>query len=489
MRAREDGARELSRAAASGVVWTALERVGGRVLNFVVLAVLARLLAPDDFGLLALAMVVLAFAEVVAGQGLAEAIIQAPEDGGERLSTAFWINLAGGLVLCLIAVAGAGLFAGLFREPRMTGVLRVLSVTFVVAATSGVHQALLRKRMAFRELALQSFLAAAAGGAVGVAMAVTGFGVWSLVGQSLATAVTGAAALWWLEPWRPQRRFSGARARELVRFGASVVGSRLANFVNRRGDDLVVGAVLGSAALGLYTVAYRVVLALSSALLGTSNAVAYPTLVKIRDDRDRLEGVYAFAVFATCLAAFPLFVGTSICAREITMVAFGPTWLAAVPVLRVLALIGVVHGLTYNLDVALLAVDKPHVAMVLKAVNAAANLTAFLVAVRWGIVAVAAAFVLRGVVMAPVQMLVLQRWAGIRAVTCLRAAAGPAAACAVMTGVVLLVWHRLTAATGAAPRLAIMVASGALAYAATVAVVAPHATRRALGSLPWMQTS
>ncbi len=485
---RRGGAESLIRTAASGVVWTAAERVGGRVLNFVVFAILAHLLAPEDFGLIALAMVVIAFGEILAGQGLTEAIIQAAVVDQERLSTAFWINVGGGGLLFLLGFTGAPFFAEAFHEPGMPVVLRALSFLFLISGISGVHHSLLAKQMRFRSLAVLGVLTAGCGAVVGVALALAGFGVWSLVGQSLSASMVGTVMLWRLEPWRPGFVFSGEKAKGLLSFGWNVVAGRFAGFLNRRGDDLVIGAVLGSMVLGYYTVAYRVILALTSMILGTVSSVAFPVFVRVRSEARDFAGAYALAVFTTSFVAFPAFLVVGLYAREIVLLAFGGRWLPSVPVLQVLSIIGLFHGVAYPADAALLAQGKPSVVLKLKLVNAALNFLGFVIAVRWGIVAVAAAFVIRAAVMSPLQMVVLGRSAGLPALGYLRAAAIPFGGSLIMGSTMVLVSHWLPPSLRPELQFVVPVVIGSAVYAGTLLLGAPATTRRAVSRLVSVST-
>ncbi|HEU0214277.1 MAG TPA: oligosaccharide flippase family protein, partial [Jiangellaceae bacterium] len=198
----------LGRTAVRGLAWTMLRSVSSRLVGSLVFVVLARLLDPRAFGTIALASVFVVLLSLLVEAGFGEALIQRKEVTSSDLDTAFWLSNAMGTGLALIMAASAGVVGELLGQPELAPVLRVLSLVLVLAALASVPQALLRRELAFRQIAIRGVAATLAGGAVGVGMAVAGWGVWSLVGQILANTVVGTAALWLACPWRPGRAVS-----------------------------------------------------------------------------------------------------------------------------------------------------------------------------------------------------------------------------------------------------------------------------------------
>jgi PST family polysaccharide transporter len=189
-------ATELRAAAARGVGWSALQASASRLLSAVVFVLLARLLEPDAFGVVAVASVFVAFMTVLVDQGFSQALVQRPSLDREHLDTAFWANLAASAVVVALVVGAAGPVADLFDEPDLAPILRALSLALVASALGGVPTALLRRRLAFASLALRGLLSVAAGGVAGVAAALAGFGAWSLVIQLVVQAGVETAVVW-----------------------------------------------------------------------------------------------------------------------------------------------------------------------------------------------------------------------------------------------------------------------------------------------------
>ena len=246
--------------ASRGVLWTAGAQFIAQGIHVAVRLVLARLLVPDDFGLVAMAMVFLSLTPLVADLGVGQALAQRQDLAEGHRSTAFWLTSALGGGLFFLFAAAAPLFGAFYGEPAVVPIIRVLAVSFLLAAPESVYSALLIREMRFGLLGARRIAATLSGGAAGIAAAVGGLGVWALVIHSLVTAAAGSALLAWRSPWRPRWEFSRKAARELWGFGRWVTGSRLLNHLNRNADNLLIGRFLGAAALGLYSFSYQAVL-------------------------------------------------------------------------------------------------------------------------------------------------------------------------------------------------------------------------------------
>ena len=211
----------LKQKAAKGIVWSIIQKWGRAAIWFVIFTTLSRLLAPEAFGLVALASTFTAFLEIFLNQGFSSAIIQRHELEREHLDTAFWISILTGTLMMIGTMLISGLVAAFFGEPQLTPILRWLSVSFIFTALSGTQMAILQRKLAFKSLAARSLVATLLGGIVGVSMAFAGFGVWSLVGQNLAMGFIGVIVLWRASDWRPRFEVSKKHYKELFGFGIS----------------------------------------------------------------------------------------------------------------------------------------------------------------------------------------------------------------------------------------------------------------------------
>lgn len=404
---------DLKQKAVKGVFWSGTQIWGARFVSFVIFAILSRLLTPEVFGLVALATLFITFIQTFQDQGFGDAIVQRADLLEDHLDTAFWANVLIGALLTIISIAASGFIADLFHEPQLIPVIRWLSLSFVLAGLSSVQAALLRRRLAFKELALREILAIVMSGIAGVSMALLGFGVWSLVAQDLVNLVVGVVVLWSVSGWRPGLRFSKKHFAELMRFGLNIVGINVLNFLNTHADDILIGYFLGPTLLGFYTIAYKLFGVMKDLLTSVTNAVAFPTFSRLQDDPERMRRAFYQALYYTGLLSFPAFIGVMLVAPELIPALFGPQWTISIPVLQILTFIGILHSIFYFHDSLIIALGKPSWRLGMILLNAVSNVVAFLLVVRWGIVAVAAAYVIRGYLLSPIEIWMVHRLAKI----------------------------------------------------------------------------
>ncbi len=464
---------DLRDQAMRGVAWSAVQNWGSRAISFLVIAVLTRLLAPEAFGLVALASVYVALVEIFVDQGFADALIQREDLTDAHRDTAFWVSLALGAVLAGASYAAAPLLARAFGEAALGPVVRGLAPAFVLAALAGVQQALFERALDYRALALRALVAMTVGGGVGVGLAAYGFGVWALVGYQLAERATAAVVLWAASDWRPGLRVTRTAFGDLARFGAHVVGANLLGFLNKRLDNLLIGLVLGPVALGYYEIAYKLLTTGTQLLVGTVSSVAFSTFSRLQGDLPRMRAAFLSAIRVSSVVAFPAFVGAAAVAPDLVPALFGPGWTPSVRVFQALAGIGVLYALFYFNTAVFLGAGKPGWRLGLSLLNAAANVAVFVVAVRYGIVAVALAFTVRGYVLAPVALVALRHLVGLSLRAYARALAAPALATALMAAAVLALRLPLAGAPRAA-RLSLTILAGAAVYAFALRLTAPR---------------
>jgi O-antigen/teichoic acid export membrane protein len=470
----------LRQKAVKGVVWTAIGNWGSQLISFVVFFLLARLLGPEDFGLVALSSVFFAFMQVFLDQGFGQALVQRQTVEREHLDTAFWTNLGIGILLTVLTVAAAEQIAALFKEPDLVPIIRLLSLNFVFGGLNSVQDAILSRELNFKKLTIRSLISISIGGIVGIAMALQGFGVWSLVGQSLANGLAGVITLWTATTWHPKFKFSTKHFKELFTYGINVVGINLLNFLNRRSDDFLIGYFLGSVALGYYSVAYRMLMITSQLMIGTIQKIAMPVFARLQHDPDRLRQAFYQAIQITSLFAFPVFIGLSILSPELIVLAFGEQWKSSIPVMQILSLVGVLYAGFYYNGPMIMALGKPSWNLWLNCLQAVGNVVFFLIAVRWGIVAVAASYVIRSYLLAPITVWVVNRVLPLNVFEYLRQYAAPFAATGVMVSIIFAAKFFLSEIVNVPILLAICIALGTIAYGLTILLIAPQLSQRAI---------
>jgi len=416
-----DGDARLRVRTVRGLFWSAVQRTGGQAIGLAAFIVLSRLLPPSAFGVLALANVYLLVVLLFVEQGVSQAIIQRHSLSPEHLDAAFSVTLALAALLTVLTVALAGPLARVFNEPSLEPVLRWLSVTLLLSGLRATQTSILQRQLRFRELAIRTTVAESVGGVVGIAMALAGMGVWSLVGQAVARGLAGVVVLWRVSDWRPHLRFGLRPVREISRFGLPVLGDRLVWLVQGKADDLVIGLALGATALGYYSIGYRMLTYVTMLLAGTVQVVALPVLARLQKDVGRFRHAFLTMVHYMALGAFPVFIGIAFVSPDVVPVLFGPQWLPSVPVMQVLAVAGAVKLLPIATATAMVALGRPGVQLRLNLVTTALAVLGYVAVVGRGIVAVAAVHLAVGLLVIPLHAGLLDSVLNIRPAAYLRA--------------------------------------------------------------------
>ena len=328
-----------------GVAWAAGARLGNQFAQFVVSAILSRLLFPDDFGLIGMIAVFTGFAALFSEFGLGSALIQRREITDDHINSIFWLNLLIGAGITLIFWAASGPIARFYSNPHLVSLTRALAFSFSIAATAIVPRALLQKRMDFRNVARVDILSTIMAGATAVFLALAGAGVWSLVVQTLLGNVVAVPLLWRAARWRPRVRYSAKAIRELVGFAANLSGYNVINYWARNSDNLFVGKVIGSSALGIYARAYSLMLLPISQVTSVVGTVMFPALSSIQEDRPRVRRIYLRAMGVIALITFPMMTGLFVVAKPFVLAVYGQRWAGVIPILEIMCPIGLLQSM------------------------------------------------------------------------------------------------------------------------------------------------
>lgn len=465
--------------AARGVFWTALDNWGYQLATIIVFTILARLLEPEAFGLIALATVFTSLLKIVTDQGLADAIVQRNKLEPEHLDAAFWASAGFGALLAGLLAGSSWFLASAFDEPALGPVLAALALTLAINGLSSVQRAILTRNFAFATLTLRSLVSVVAGGIAGVVAAVLGAGVWSLVLQTLTFEVVAVVTLWAASDWRPHLRFSRRHLMDLLPFGANIVGFRALRLANTQSDNLIIGAYLGATQLGFYIVAYRLfrlLINMSTAVIGS---VAFPTFSRVQDEGERVQSIYYRAMRLSALVTFPAFLGLIVIAPEVTLLMFGAGWEESVEVMQILGFAGLVTAVTFLNPTVLKSLGKPSWRVVIMGITAVAQVVAFLIAVQWGIRAVAIALTIVLLLATPAWFHAVHRLVRFRYTTLLRQFVSPAVAAGVMV-VAVLATRQLAQELALLAEVLTLVGTGAVVYIGALWVVDRGLAREAL---------
>lgn len=468
------------------LLWSAIQNWGERLSSFVIFVLLARLLDAETFGVMAIAGALVTFLQLLVENWLVDAVVQQKDLRPGHVAGGFWLNVALGSALGGWLAAGAGLAASQFACPELAPVLRWLALLLPLSALGSMHTGLLCRRMQFRSLAARRLGSSLVAGGLALVLAWRGHGLAALVTQPLVASLLSTIILWSSDPWRPAWPWrAGAMPREdlreLLMFSRSVAGVHLLNFVNARLDQLLVGYFLGPVQAGLYALGRRMLALLTSVQTGVVQQVALSWFARLQTDREQFKRRYLQLHEAMSVVCLPTFLGVFLVADPLVTAMCGPEWSASAAVIRPLMLIGVLQALCYLKTAALVGAGHPEIRLRLTLQNAIGNLVAFAVAVRWGIAAVAWAYVIRGALLYPAPLRAVLRVTGATSREYLRSLAGPLLATLAMAGAVLLT-SRFLAGWNAWWVLLIESSVGAITYAAVVWRATPS-LRRTLATL------
>lgn len=382
----------LTRQAVRGTSWSAFSSIARQLLALACSAILARLLGPEAYGLMGMVTLIAVFLYNFRDIGTTTVIIQRPSIDQRLLSTVFWVNCALGLALCSVVLCIALPAAHFFKEPRLTRILAVSSLTFVIASIGLVPNAVLTRNMQFGKLGIVDMCSSIGGYLVAIPCAIAGFGVWSLVFANLTNAIVTTSLNWRLSGWTPSAVFDMPQLRSVRSFSLNLSGFGLVNYFSRNADNLVVGKFLGESPLGFYQMAYNLMLypILNISLL--ISQVLRPAFAKIQADDERFRQAYVKSCMLIGLFTFPIIAGMGILADPLVRALLGPKWIPAIILFQILAPVGFVQSI--HTTVGQIYVSKGRTDVMFKAGIATAMVLvpSFLIGVRRGTVGVASAY-------------------------------------------------------------------------------------------------
>lgn len=383
---------ELRSRVLRGFAWKGASRGFLELTKLLVGIVLARSLTPSDYGIAGMVLVFSGLIPIFSGLALGSALVQRPNIDERDRSTAFWAGLAVGCLLACVGIALSGPIASFYGQARVRPLIAVLSLSFVLTSLGMTHSQLLVRSLSYKALELRAMGGTLVGATVGVSTALAGYGPWAIILQQLAATATGSALLWLLSPWRPKCLFSWASLRRLAGFGGNVSGALILTEVNSNADNLLIGKFLGSAALGQYAVAYNIMLVPFSRITAPLQEVLYAAFARIQDDVSSVRSVWLRVNRIVAAITAPALAGLMLLTPDVVHVVLGSRWSAAVPVIRILALVGMIQALQGLNASVLLARDRSGTYLKFTIVSVVANLGAFVLGLRWGIAGVAACF-------------------------------------------------------------------------------------------------
>ncbi|HEY9052262.1 MAG TPA: MOP flippase family protein [Gammaproteobacteria bacterium] len=333
----------------SGVRWTTFSSLGRAVLQVAQVAILARLLAPADFGLIAIAVALMAFLQIFADAGVSNAIIHFSDITQEQLSSLYWLNVGVSGVLAALLIGSSQWVADWYQEPVLRGLLMLAAITMVASSLGQQLRIQAQKELRFSDLAKLELVAALFGFASAVGLAWYGAGVYALAAGSLVAAVMGSILAWLIlaQGWRPQWHLRFGEIQPFLKFGGYMIGNNLATTFNNQIDVLLGARLLGVEAMGLFSVPKNLTLNVQMIINPIVTKVGLPVMAKVQHDAALLKRVYVQTLRMTSSVNFPIYIYIWFFAPEIVHLMLGDKWQAAIPLLQIFACWGLLRSI-YN---------------------------------------------------------------------------------------------------------------------------------------------
>ena len=339
-------AEDLKKKTVSGVTWSFLEQILSRGINFVIGIILARLLTPDDYGLVGMLGIFIGLSQVFIDGGFASALIQCKDRTEEDLSTVQIINVGMSILLYAILFVSAPFIAQFYEQPLLTRITRILSLSLIISAFSSVSGTLLTIRIDFRTKALIAIIKSVLTGGVAIACAYCGMGVWALVVQGLTAAALTTLITIAFVRWIPKTGFSTQSFKKLFSYGSKLLAATLISNIYDNIYSLVIGKRVSPAAVGQYSRAGHFPQLGNGVIAGMINRVAFPVLSRIQDDDTRLLRVYEKYIQISCFLIFPLLMGMCGCSRPLILLLLTEKWAPCIPLMQILCFAFLFTGVT-----------------------------------------------------------------------------------------------------------------------------------------------
>jgi PST family polysaccharide transporter len=422
---------------------------------------LARLLSPNDYGLVGMATVVLGFLALFNDMGLSAATMQKPEVTHREASTTFWINLGISSFLAVLALLLAPAVAWFYSERRVAAILAPLAGSLIVTGLSFPQAAVLKRQMRFGTVAVIQVIATSCGLVAGISWAWVRGDFWALVVMQIISSLVLCSGFWLVSGWRPGRPGPLSIVRTQIRFGTHLTGSQVLAYTTRNLDNVLVGWYWGVEQLGLYARAYQLMLLPLRQVSAPIAQVAMPTLSRLQTNPERYARFYFTAVSVIAFVAMPFTVSMAILSDELILLLLGPKWIAASSIFRVLALAGLIEPFLSSADWIMGSTGRTDRLLRLAMIQTPLTALSFAIGLPWGAVGVATSYVCCSCMLAIPYLFFALKYAPVSASDVLRALWRPAC----ISGAMALAMGCTRASIAGWPSLWVLLAAGGVGLA------------------------
>lgn len=375
--------------AVSNAKWVAVSQLARIASQLANIFVLARILPPSDYGLMAMATVVTNLALLIRDQGTSAAIIQKEDLTHHTVNTVFWFNIFVGLSIAGIIMLASPIIAGYFKHAELIEILVILALVFPISSSSISHQALLERESQFKKLAFVELISSFVAMVIAVVAALKGAGVYSLVLQAILMALLSSVQIWFLSSWRPKGKPSFEQLKMLLPFTGHMTVFQLITYFFRNADSMVVGRVLGAASLGIYSMAYKVMLLPVQNITWASSRALFPVMSRQQGNLEEMGKLYLQTIAFIAFLTAPLMAGIYALREPFVDVAFGHQWMDVASVLAWLTPVGFMQSISSTTGTVFMAQGKTRLLMWLSLGSALVHVLAYYIGARTGVNSVA----------------------------------------------------------------------------------------------------
>nr|MBP3598134.1 lipopolysaccharide biosynthesis protein [Eubacterium sp.] len=325
----------LQRKVFSGLIWKFGERIGAQAVSFIVSMILARLLLPSDYGVIALITIFIDIANVFVSSGFGSALVQKKDADEVDFSSVFYFSILMSWVLYGIVFLGAPLVANFYEKPILTPILRVMALKLPLAGVNSVQHAYVQKKMLFKRFFFSTLIGTVGSAVVGIAMAYAGFGAWALVAQYLFNSTMDTLVLWFTVKWRPRFVFSLARMKTLFSFGWKMLVSELIHTSYKQIRSLIIGKVYTEKDLAFYNQGGKLPSLLVTNINSSITSVLFPAMTLKQDDKKKMKEVVRLSIRVSSYVMWPLMIGLMVMTKPVVLLLFTEKWLPCVPYMQI----------------------------------------------------------------------------------------------------------------------------------------------------------
>ena len=389
----------LKKKVLKGVKWAAAANIVQQIVSLIGLIVFAKLLSPHDFGTFSILMIFIGFLAIFSDMGTSAALIHIQEPSQNLLSSIFFLNILIGVALTVLLGLSAPSIAHYFHNPDLKLLLQIVSVNFAVLSLGIVQKSLFEKEMAFKTLSLLNSIAILLGLLSGLIAAFMGWGVYSLVIQLMVNSVLSIAMIWYLSSWKPHWYFSWDEIKKIWSYTSNLSIFTIINYFSKNADNFLIGKYLSSSALGVYSLAYRIMLYPLQNISITLMKVLFPAFSTLQNDNKKFKKIYLQVIFALALITFPIMTGLMATAQPLVDVVFGDKWQGLGMLLIILAPSGLLRSIYSTVGALFMAKGNTRTQLKLGTANAILTVIGFIIGLQWGINGVALSYLIVNLIM------------------------------------------------------------------------------------------